>query len=100
MTLCFPKENLTPFGFATQSSSLTNMTNDTVDGKPDNAIIPPISNQFSLDNCSSTGRALNGTNTAWWMFKYSLGTAYITDITIYYRENCKYFLLIFNTIIM
>ncbi|VDI25636.1 Hypothetical predicted protein, partial [Mytilus galloprovincialis] len=87
MILCFPKENLTPFGFATQSSSLTNMTNDTVDGKPDNAINPPISNQFSLDNCSSTGRALNGTNEAWWMFKYSLGTAYITDITIYYREN-------------
>lgn len=27
---------------------------------------------------------------AWWMFEFSTGVAYVTDIMIYYRENCKY----------
>ncbi|CAG2187327.1 PLXNB [Mytilus edulis] len=75
--------NLTPYGI-TQSSSLSN---DTVKGKPENAVYPPISNQYSLDNCSSTGLAVSGISATWWLFKFSLDTAYITDIIIYYRED-------------
>ncbi|XP_071176446.1 uncharacterized protein [Mytilus edulis] len=78
------QKNLTPFGIATQSSSLSN---DSMNGKPENAVNPPISNQYSLDNCSSTRLATRDIMTAWWMFHFSLGTAYIGDITIYYREN-------------
>ncbi|VDI26410.1 Hypothetical predicted protein, partial [Mytilus galloprovincialis] len=74
--------NLTPFGTAYQSSS-----NDAVKGKPENAVNPPISNEYSLDNCTSTKLAISGIDSAWWMFEFSFHRAYITDITIYYREN-------------
>ncbi|XP_063443557.1 uncharacterized protein LOC134724462 isoform X3 [Mytilus trossulus] len=70
------QHNLTPFGTATQSSTYKG-------GIPQNAIKPPVSNVFSYGNCSHTGN----TRPAWWMFQFSIGTAYITDITIYYRER-------------
>lgn len=91
--LFFLKANLTQYGI-TQSSSLSN---DTVKGKPENAVYPPISNQYSLDNCSSTGLAVSGISATWWLFKFSLDAAYITDILIYYREDCEYYLSISNT---
>ncbi|XP_063443560.1 uncharacterized protein LOC134724463 isoform X1 [Mytilus trossulus] len=70
------QHNLTPFGTATQSSTYKG-------GIPQHAIKPPVSNVFSYGNCSHTGN----TRPAWWMFQFSIGTAYITDITIYYRER-------------
>lgn len=79
-------ENLTPNGTATQSTSY----DSTDSGKPENAVNPPISNEYSLDNCSSTKFATSGIGKAWWMFEFSFGTAYITDITIYYRKDCKF----------
>lgn len=82
-------ENLTQNGFATQSSPYD--PNDLRRGKPENAVNPPISNQYSLDQCSSTKlTGSGGTLKAWWIFTFSFGIAYITDITIYYREKCKY----------
>ncbi|XP_063445964.1 uncharacterized protein LOC134725751 [Mytilus trossulus] len=89
------QQNLTPFGNASQSSSY-NM-NDPSRGKAENAVNPPISNEYSLDKCSSTKLSLYGMRSAWWMFEYSFDTAYITDITIYYRENCKYDQAQYNT---
>ncbi|XP_052080748.1 plexin-B2-like isoform X2 [Mytilus californianus] len=74
--------NLAPNGTATQSSN-----NDAIKGKPENAVNPPISNEYSLDKCSHTKEAQSGINEAWWMFEFSFGTAYITEVTIYYREN-------------
>ncbi|CAC5417488.1 unnamed protein product [Mytilus coruscus] len=74
------KDNLTPFGKATQSSQH-------FAGRPENAINPPISNTFSIDHCSHT--KLQKTE-AWWMFQLSIGAAYITNVTIYYRENYAY----------
>ncbi|CAG2255732.1 unnamed protein product [Mytilus edulis] len=70
------QHNLTPFGKATQSSSYLTA--------PVNAINPPIANTFSFPYCSLSQTE---TTAAWWMFQFSFGTAYITDITIYYREN-------------
>ncbi|CAC5362796.1 unnamed protein product [Mytilus coruscus] len=73
------QHNLTPFGNATQSSHITG-------GKPEYAIKPPISNRFTLDICSHT--YVDRVNRpAWWMFQFSYRYAYITDITIYYRED-------------
>ncbi|XP_052071237.1 multiple epidermal growth factor-like domains protein 10 isoform X2 [Mytilus californianus] len=71
------QHNLTPFGKASQSSQYFY-------GRPVNAINPPISNTFDNDYCSHTNLEKTA---AWWMFQISFGTAYITDITIYYREN-------------
>lgn len=88
-------ENLTPNGTATQSSD-----NDPVKGKAENAINPPISNEYSVDNCSSTKLSGSGIQNAWWMFSFSFDTAYITDVTIYYRENCKYYQSIYTRIIV
>ncbi|XP_071159994.1 plexin A3-like [Mytilus edulis] len=76
------QKNLTPNGTATQSSD-----NDAVKGKAENAINPPISNVYSIDDCSSTKLSPKGITEAWWMFIFSFDTAYITDVTIYYREN-------------
>lgn len=77
-------ENLTPFGKATQSTSYGR-------GYAINAVNPPISNEFKTPRstwlCSHTNLT---DNKAWWMFAFSFGTAYITDITIYYRKYCKY----------
>ncbi|XP_052080383.1 uncharacterized protein LOC127718405 isoform X2 [Mytilus californianus] len=82
------QQNLTPFGTASQSSSYD--SNDPSKGKPENAVNPPISNKYSLDNCSNTKQSYTGISEAWWMFEFSFNTAYITDITIYYRENYAY----------
>ncbi|VDH92722.1 Hypothetical predicted protein [Mytilus galloprovincialis] len=71
------QHNLTPFGTATQSSTYRG-------GIAQNAIKPPVSNMFSYGNCSHTGKTKTP---AWWMFQFSIGIAYITDITIYYRES-------------
>lgn len=81
-------ENLTPFGNATQSSTYGPY------GKPEYAVNPPISNEFNLHRpyCTHTyPYKLNSSvnSSAWWMFNFSFKTAYITDITIYYREGCK-----------
>ncbi|VDI27171.1 Hypothetical predicted protein [Mytilus galloprovincialis] len=73
-----PTFNLTPFGTATQSSMWSKYYG------PENAIRPPISNKFSEGYCTHT---YFQPNAAWWMFQFSFGAAYITDIAIYYREN-------------
>ncbi|XP_076072679.1 uncharacterized protein LOC143044511 isoform X2 [Mytilus galloprovincialis] len=72
------QHNLTPFGTATQISTYSR-------GIPQNAIKPPVSNAFSFDICTHTGIVSRAP--AWWMFQFSFGIAYITDITIYYREQ-------------
>ncbi|CAC5360075.1 unnamed protein product [Mytilus coruscus] len=74
--------NLTPFGTASQSSS-------SILGKgvPENAVNPPISNKFSLDICAQKKLSERDCSPAWWMFQFSFGLAYITDITIYYGKN-------------
>lgn len=69
------------YGVATQISLYDAIS------KPENAVKPPLSNGFSLQTCSHTYPT---TKPAWWMFAFSFGAAYITDITIYYREHCKY----------
>ncbi|CAG2213411.1 unnamed protein product [Mytilus edulis] len=69
-------ENLTAFGLASQSS--TNI------GLAENAIEPPISNEFDFDKCTHTHL---GTTAEWWMFQFSFKSAFVTDIDIYYREN-------------
>ncbi|CAC5362801.1 unnamed protein product [Mytilus coruscus] len=71
--------NLTPFGKATQSS-------DFGDGKyrPEYAIKPPISNEFNTTICSHT---YPQDTPAWWMFQFSFGSAYVTNINIYYRKD-------------
>ncbi|XP_076111595.1 uncharacterized protein LOC143079627 [Mytilus galloprovincialis] len=71
------QKNLTPFGKATLSSSAYNT-------KPENAINPPISNTWSEKYCTHTG---NGQITAWWMFNFSFGSAFITDVSIHYRNT-------------
>ncbi|XP_063443549.1 multiple epidermal growth factor-like domains protein 10 [Mytilus trossulus] len=75
------QHNLTPFGTATQISTYSI-------GFPQNAIKPPVSNAFSFDTCSHTG--IVSRTPAWWMFQFSFEFAYITDITIYYRELYAY----------
>lgn len=40
--------------------------------------------------------AKRGVIKAWWMVEFSVDKAYITDVTIYYRENCKYFKANYN----
>ncbi|XP_063443559.1 uncharacterized protein LOC134724462 isoform X4 [Mytilus trossulus] len=71
------QNNLTPSGTATQSSTYER-------GIAQNAVEPPVSNVFSLNICTHTD---NTRTPAWWMFQFSIGIAYITDITIYYRER-------------
>ncbi|CAG2197429.1 unnamed protein product [Mytilus edulis] len=51
------QKNLTLNGTASQSSFYSSNNND---GKPENAIYPPISNEFSLTTCSSTKRDKTG----------------------------------------
>lgn len=77
-------ENLTPFGNATQSSTFS------ANSKAEYAVNQPISNKFDLNGpyCSHTKTYPSNSN-AWWMFNFSFKTAYITDITIYYRKECK-----------
>ncbi|XP_063418249.1 plexin-B2-like [Mytilus trossulus] len=72
------QKDLGNYGIATQISTYYE------GGQPENAVKPPISNSFSLKNCSHTNII---SEYAWWMFEFSFGTAFITDITIYYREN-------------
>ncbi|CAC5388875.1 unnamed protein product [Mytilus coruscus] len=74
------QHNLTRFGTATQSSNIGG-------GYAVYAIRPPISNDFSLKICSHTYVDHSSNKPAWWMFKFSFGYAYITNITIYYREG-------------
>ncbi|XP_063396089.1 uncharacterized protein LOC134680784 isoform X1 [Mytilus trossulus] len=69
------QRNLTPDGTATQSSTHEGSV-------PQYAIQPPISNTYSKTLCSVTGL---GRTQAWWMFHFAFGSAYITNITIYYR---------------
>lgn len=64
--------------------------------KPENAIQPPISNKFAFENCVHTNSTDYNDKPAWWMLEISFGIAYITNIEIYYREDCKYTLLIYN----
>ncbi|CAC5412432.1 PTPRT [Mytilus coruscus] len=71
------QQNLTKFGQATQSSTQSR-------GRAQNAIYPPISNDWSFDKCTHT---IIGKNPAWWMFQFSYESVYITDITIYYRQD-------------
>lgn len=58
-------------------------------GNPEYAIYPPESNTFTLRTCSHTV-VMQTNSRAWWMFQFSFGFAHITNITIYYRENCTY----------
>ncbi|CAG2238871.1 unnamed protein product [Mytilus edulis] len=74
------KVNLTPFGKATQGPKFG------IKGKPENAIYPPISNKYNEDICTKSWTDLSSMP-AWWMFEFSTGMAYVTDIMIYYREN-------------
>ncbi|XP_063398426.1 uncharacterized protein LOC134683184 [Mytilus trossulus] len=74
------QKNLTPFGEATLSSSAHNT-------KPENAINPPISNTWSETYCTHTDY---GQITAWWMFNFSFGSAFITDVKIYYRGSSRH----------
>ncbi|XP_052080307.1 uncharacterized protein LOC127718329 [Mytilus californianus] len=74
------QENLTPYGNATQGPMFGS------NGKPDNAVKPPISNEYNLSICTKSWTDRSNVP-AWWMFEFSYGIAYITDITIYYREN-------------
>ncbi|CAC5377410.1 unnamed protein product [Mytilus coruscus] len=76
------QHNLAPFGTATQSSLV-----DDVQGKPHFAIQPPISNAFNLAICSHTALS---SKPAWWMFQFSFGSAYITEIKVYYRADFAY----------
>ncbi|XP_071132256.1 uncharacterized protein [Mytilus edulis] len=76
------QHNLTPFGTATQSTNYRSYN-----GKPEYAIEPPISNKFALSKCSHTDVGRRGAPADWWMFQFSFGIAFITDITIYYREG-------------
>ncbi|XP_063443552.1 multiple epidermal growth factor-like domains protein 11 isoform X2 [Mytilus trossulus] len=75
------QHNLTPFGTATQSS------NHSI-GVPQKALQPPVSNAYSINICSHTG--IVSKTPAWWMFQFSFGISFITDITIYYRESYSY----------
>ncbi|XP_071129303.1 uncharacterized protein [Mytilus edulis] len=75
------EHNLTPFGTATQSSRFIRST-------PEGALLPPISNKFTLETCSTTN--VDGASFAWWMFEISFNSAFITNITIYYREGSGY----------
>ncbi|CAC5377411.1 unnamed protein product [Mytilus coruscus] len=75
------QHNLTPFGTASQSSMF-------IRSSAQGALYPPISNEFSLQTCSTTN--VDGASKAWWMFQFSFGSAFITDITIYYREGFAY----------
>ncbi|XP_071129197.1 receptor-type tyrosine-protein phosphatase alpha-like [Mytilus edulis] len=71
------QNNLTPFGEATQSSIFET-------AGPQNAINPPISNEWGYTRCTHTSPSLNP---SWWMFNISYGSAFITDIKIYYRQD-------------
>lgn len=73
-------ENIARFGVATQSST-------EYIGDAQNAIDPPISNEWSFDKCTHT---VYFNKPAWWMFTFSDESVYITAITIYYREGCKH----------
>ncbi|CAG2203352.1 unnamed protein product [Mytilus edulis] len=75
------QKDLGNYGIATQISTYYQ---DGQYGQPENAVKQPISNNFSLEDCSHTDIY---SEYAWWMFAFSFGTAYITDIKIYYREN-------------
>ncbi|VDI11561.1 Hypothetical predicted protein, partial [Mytilus galloprovincialis] len=75
------QHNLTPFGTASKSSRFIKST-------PEGAILPPISNRFTLESCSTIN--VDGASKAWWMFQFSFLSAFITDITIYYREGSAY----------
>ncbi|XP_052087932.1 multiple epidermal growth factor-like domains protein 10 isoform X2 [Mytilus californianus] len=78
------QHNLTPFGIATQSSYIGGYIQF---GKPEYAIKPPISNEWSFYVCSHTNINRSRTPADWWMFELSFESAFITDITIYYREG-------------
>ncbi|VDI11984.1 Hypothetical predicted protein [Mytilus galloprovincialis] len=82
------QHNLTPFGTASQSSPYD--FSDISKGKPENAVNSPVSNQFTLTTCSSTKLSDRNIDAAWWMFNFSFNTAYISNVTIYYRENYSY----------
>ncbi|CAC5376555.1 Tyrosine-protein phosphatase non-receptor type 5,Tyrosine-protein phosphatase non-receptor type 20,Receptor-type tyrosine-protein phosphatase R,Receptor-type tyrosine-protein phosphatase eta,Tyrosine-protein phosphatase non-receptor type 7,Receptor-type tyrosine-protein phosphatase O,Receptor-type tyrosine-protein phosphatase beta [Mytilus coruscus] len=71
------QRNLTPFGEATQSSIYD------IAG-PQNAINPPISNKWGYTRCTHTQPDMSP---SWWMFNISYGSAFITDIKIYYRNQ-------------
>ncbi|CAC5421893.1 unnamed protein product [Mytilus coruscus] len=73
----FLTENLTPSGKASQSSQIDI-------ARPQNAIDPPESNDFDFNKCTHT---YIDNKPAWWMFEFSFEFAFITDITIYYREG-------------
>ncbi|CAG2257240.1 MEGF10_11 [Mytilus edulis] len=70
-------KNLTPSGKASQSSQINT-------AGPHNAIDPPVSNEFDFAKCTHT---YIDNNPQWWMFAFSFDSAFITDITIYYREG-------------
>lgn len=79
MFCSFFTENLTPFGQASLSSN--------GGGAARNAIEPPVSNKFDMQKCTHT---VLGYPNAWWMFQFYKESVFITDVTIYYREQCKY----------
>ncbi|VDI38537.1 Hypothetical predicted protein [Mytilus galloprovincialis] len=76
------QHNLTPYGTATQSSWL-----DGGIGHAQFAIQPPISNAFSMTICTHTNLS---DKPAWWMFQFSFGSAFITEVQIYYRHGAAY----------
>ncbi|CAG2214263.1 unnamed protein product [Mytilus edulis] len=78
------QQNLTPFGIASQSTVYGGTLSN-----PNNAILPPISNDFDLNICSHTADG-SDPSADWWMFQFSFELAYITDITIYYRTEFAY----------
>ncbi|XP_076115433.1 uncharacterized protein LOC143083098 [Mytilus galloprovincialis] len=77
------QHNLTPYGTATQSSWL-----DGGHGHARFAIQPTISNAFSMTICTHT--ATLSDQPAWWMFQFSFGSAFITEIQLYYRHGAAY----------
>ncbi|XP_052087518.1 receptor-type tyrosine-protein phosphatase T-like [Mytilus californianus] len=75
------QKNLAPLGKATQSSQ------SGIAG-PYNAIHSPVSNKWSDRYCTHTNTDFK--SPAWWMFNSSFESTFITDVTIYYRENLAY----------
>lgn len=81
--------NLTPFGQASQSSTLDPAKTTAIQ-----AIQPPISSAWITEGiirCThTTGYQLANPKPAWWMFAFSnFESAYITNIQIFYRETRK-----------
>ncbi|XP_063398050.1 uncharacterized protein LOC134682973 [Mytilus trossulus] len=74
--------NLTSYGKASQSTLFGG-------SNPQGAILPPITNNYTVASCSTTNTA-GAPKNAWWRFQFSFEFTFITEITIYYRKNYDY----------